>query len=235
MRLCVCSLTYYDLCIRGRPFSILNVPYHLLEFESERLDETFRIQVATTILFALFMVEFADIFTGISVHRHLLSFISAFCRFVILCYMHQIIENPVAAIFSRSHCPPSQCVPIILVPLGCMELLFLYPRSVAGIYSRSCNGVNVAPPSYVLLLSDGLTKSLRQTEISIVFKPANCNDKQLNQGYDWSEYKASTQREKDIISLKRYHPCKVPYHLIIARVQTFSSSLSAFLHYYQRQ
>ena len=66
---------------RGRALSVFNASYHGLEFESERLDETFRIQVATTILISLFMVEFADIFTGISVHRRLLSLISTFVCF----------------------------------------------------------------------------------------------------------------------------------------------------------
>ena len=46
------------------------------EFESERLDYTFRIQIATTILFSLFLVEFTELFTGIFVHRHSLSLLS---------------------------------------------------------------------------------------------------------------------------------------------------------------
>ena len=51
---------------------------HPSEFESARLDETFRVQVATTVLFSLFLVEFAELFTGISVHRNVLSLLSEF-------------------------------------------------------------------------------------------------------------------------------------------------------------
>ena len=57
------------------------------EFESERLDYTFRIQIATTILFSLFLVEFTELFTGIFVHRHSLSLLSK----LYLC-MHACID-----------------------------------------------------------------------------------------------------------------------------------------------
>lgn len=64
------------LCLQEQNIKTLKGTLAESEFESERLDYTFRIQIATTILFSLFLVEFTELFTGIFVHRHSLSLLS---------------------------------------------------------------------------------------------------------------------------------------------------------------